>query len=56
LVCKVGAGTMTTHTVTDLTGDTAYHSVSTSTFYPPQPGHTRSISTIDGKWLGACTP
>lgn len=55
-VCKVGAGTMNSHTVTDASGDTAYHTESTSSFDPPTPGHSRSSTTIDGKWLGTCKP
>jgi hypothetical protein len=54
LVCKAGAGTMTTHSVTVMTGDTAYHTETTSTFDPPEPGHTRSVTTVDAKWLAAC--
>jgi hypothetical protein len=56
MVCKVGASTMTSHTVTDVTGDTAYHSESTSNIDPPTPGHARSTTIFDGKWLGTCKP
>jgi Protein of unknown function (DUF3617) len=56
MVCKVGAGTMTSHTVTVFTGDTAYHIDTTSTFDPPAPGHSRTSTTVDGTWLGPCPP
>ena len=49
-VCKVGASTMT-HSVTEATGDTGYHTESTSTFDPSTSGHSRSTTTIDAKWL-----
>jgi uncharacterized protein DUF3617 len=55
-VCKVGASTMTTHSVTDAAGDTAFHTESTSTFEPPTPGHSRSTTTIDAKWLSGSCP
>ena len=54
MVCKVGASTMTTHAATAHSGDGAYHSEMTSTFDPPSPAHSRTITTSDGKWLGAC--
>jgi hypothetical protein len=56
MVCKVGASTMTSHTVTVVTGDTAYHTESTSNTDPPTPHHGRSTTTFDGKWLGTCKP
>lgn len=56
MVCKVGTGTMTTHSVTAYSGDGAYHSEMTSTFDPPSPGHSRTVTTTDGKWLGSCKP
>ena len=54
MVCKVGTGTMTTHSTTAYNGENAYHSEMTSTFDPPTPNHSRSITTSDGKWMGAC--
>jgi len=54
MVCKVGTGTMTSHTVTVFNGENAYHSELTSTFDPATPGHGRSVTTSDGKWTGAC--
>ena len=56
MVCKVGASTMTSHSVTDAFGDTAYHTEMISSMDPPTPGHARSSTTIDGKWLGTCKP
>ena len=56
MVCKVGPGTMTSHSVTAFNGENAYHSELTSTFDPPSPGHSRSVTTSDGKWTGACKP
>ena len=56
MVCKVGTGTMTSHSVTAFSGDGAYHSEMTSTFDPPSAGHSRTITTSDGKWLGSCKP
>ena len=54
MVCKVGSGTMTTHATTAFSGDGAYLSEMKSTFDPPTPGHSRTMTTSDGKWLGAC--
>jgi hypothetical protein len=54
-VCKVGGSTMSSHTVTNVS-DNAYHTENTTTFDPPTPGHSRSSTTIDGKWLKTCTP
>jgi hypothetical protein len=53
LVCKTGASTSTSHTVTDYTGDTTYHTEMTTTSDPPD---GRSVAIIDGKWLRACQP
>jgi hypothetical protein len=53
LVCTTGRSTSTSHTVTDYTGDTAYHTETTTTSDPPD---SRSVTIIDGKWLGACKP
>jgi hypothetical protein len=53
-VCKVGARTMSTHSVSEASSDTAYHMEITSTFDPPAPGHLPSTTTIDGKWMGTC--
>jgi hypothetical protein len=54
MVCKVGASTMTTLSVTDAPTDSAYHTEMTMTYDPPMAGESRSTTTMDGKWLGAC--
>jgi|SRR5579872_1182683 len=54
LVCKTSAGTTTTHTVTTMTGENAYHTELTTTYDPPVAGRASSTTTVDGKWIGAC--
>ncbi len=55
LVCKSGAGVMTTHTVTAMIGDGAYHTALSMTEDPPAAGGASS-TTMDGKWIGVCKP
>ena len=56
LVCKSGGSVMTTHTVTAMAGDGAYHTDLSTTFDPPIAGNAKSTTTVDGKWIGACKP
>ena len=56
LVCKSGGSVMTTHTVTAMVGDGAYHTDVSTTFDPPVAGNAKSTTTVDGKWIGACKP
>jgi hypothetical protein len=53
-VCKLGATTMTTHSVMTFSGDTAYHTEGSATYDPPMMNMSESKSSIDGKWIGAC--
>ena len=54
-VCRVGPSQVTSHTVTTLTGDTAYTTVITSHYDPPMlGGRADSKMTQDAKWLGPC--
>jgi hypothetical protein len=53
MVCKAGAGTTTSHTVTAFANANAYHSELTMSHDPPSTGPaTRTV--VDGQWLGAC--
>ena len=54
MVCKMGEGTMTLHSVTAYSGDGAYHSEMKSTFDPPSPASPATTTVSDGKWLGEC--
>ena len=54
LVCKSGGSVMTTHTVTAMAGDGAYHTDLSTTFNPPIAGSATSTTTVDGKWISAC--
>jgi hypothetical protein len=54
MVCTTGGSTMTTHSVTTMSGDNAYHTELTSSFDPPIAGRVATTTTVDGKWLGAC--
>jgi hypothetical protein len=56
LVCKSGGAVMTTHTVTAMVGDGAYHTQHTMTLDPPLAGESSGTTTMDGKWIGACKP
>ena len=56
VVCKSGGSVMTTHTVTAMLGDGAYHTDVSTTFDPPVAGNAKSATTMDGKWVGACKP
>jgi len=56
MVCKNGPSTTTSHSVTTSSSVNAYHTELTSTYEPARPGLTRDVTTIDGKWLGACKP
>lgn len=56
LVCKTGGSIMTTHSVTTMTGENAYHTDLTTTHDPPIAGRATSTTTMDGKWIGACKP
>ena len=53
MVCKAGAGTMTSHGESTI-GDGVYHSETTTTFDPPSKDRARMITINDGKFLGPC--
>ncbi|MGH8712785.1 MAG: DUF3617 domain-containing protein [Casimicrobiaceae bacterium] len=54
--CKLGATTMTTHSVMVFTGNTAYHTDGSATYDPPFMNMTDAKTSIDGKWAGPCKP
>ena len=53
-VCKIGPGTMTSHSVMTVQGDTAYKTVVSATYDPPFMGMTESTTTIEGRNVGPC--
>ena len=53
-VCKIGPGTMTSHSVMTVEGDTAYKTVVKATYDPPFMGMTESTTTIEGRNVGPC--
>lgn len=55
-VCKMGSSTMSNHSMTEFSGENAYHTEMTMTYDPPMDGRSGTNVTIDGKWLGACNP
>lgn len=54
--CKLGATTMTTHSVMTFSGNTAYRTEASATYDPPLMNMTEAQTSIDGKWVGACKP
>jgi hypothetical protein len=53
-VCKLGATTMTAHSVMTFSGNTAYHTEGRATYDPPMANMSESKSSIDAKWVGEC--
>jgi hypothetical protein len=53
-VCNFGATTLTLHQETLMKGETAYHSVSESSYSPPLSGGGHSRTVTDGVWMGPC--
>ena len=53
-VCKLGATTMTAHSVMTFSGNTAYHTDGSATYDPPMMNMSESKSSIDAKWVGEC--
>ena len=54
LVCNVGTSTMSGQETREFNGDSAYHSVSVSTYDPPFASRTRKQIAVDGKFIGPC--
>jgi hypothetical protein len=52
--CNVSGSAINSHTVITVSGDTAYHSVSSATMVPPVAGMGNMTHASDGKWVGAC--
>jgi Protein of unknown function (DUF3617) len=52
-VCQSETSKHTVHSVTNFTGDTAFHADIASHYETPV-GRPDSKSTLDGKWMGAC--
>jgi hypothetical protein len=55
-VCKLGATTMTAHSVMTFSGNTAYHTDGSATYDPPMMNMSESKSSIDAKWVAECPP
>lgn len=57
-VCNLGQTKVTSTTHAVITGkfDSAYKIESMSKFDPPMYGKTEGMSTLEGRWLGACKP
>jgi hypothetical protein len=53
-VCKLGATTMTAHSVMTFSGNTAYHTEGRATYDPPMANMSESKSSIDAKRVGEC--
>ena len=53
-VCKIGPGTMKSHSVMTVDGDSAYKTVVSATYDPPFMGMTESTTTIEGRNVGPC--
>jgi len=53
-VCHVGPSTLTSRTVVTYSGDSAFHVVSDGVFSPALMGKTKSHTTMDAQWNGAC--
>ena len=53
-VCKVGDGTMISHSVMTLNGDTGYKTVVNATYDPPFMGMKESTTTVEGRNVGPC--
>jgi hypothetical protein len=53
-VCKIGPGTMTSHSVMTVAGDSAYKTVVSATYDPPFMGMKESTTTIEGRNVGPC--
>jgi hypothetical protein len=55
-VCKLGQTTMTTHSATVFSGNTAYHTEGSATYDPPLMNVTEAKTSVDAKWVGDCKP
>jgi len=53
-VCKIGPGTMTSHSVMTVDGESAYKTVVSATYDPPFMGMKESTTTIEGRNVGPC--
>ena len=53
-VCEMGGSKMTGHSVMTFLSDTAYHTTAQSAFDPPLMGMKNSLTTVEGKFMGAC--
>jgi hypothetical protein len=53
-LCEMGGSKMTGHSVMTFISDTAYHTTAQSTFDPPLMGMKGSVTTVEGKYMGAC--
>ena len=55
-VCNMGGSTMHSRSVMTLTGDTAYRTEIDTTFDPPMGGMSKTHSTVESHYVGACKP
>jgi hypothetical protein len=52
--CKVGATTISSTSTLTSSGDTSFHSETTTTYTPPMNGMSRSTMVQDQTYIGAC--
>jgi hypothetical protein len=52
--CQIGGSKVTSHSITTMSGDSAYHTDVNVHFEPALYGKSDSNSTQDAKWMGAC--
>jgi hypothetical protein len=53
-VCKVGETTITTKSVTTVSGDTAFHSEASTTYSPAFYGKSQGTTVTDQTYTGSC--
>jgi len=54
-VCTIAGTQIASHSITNFTADTAYHTDVKTHFEPPMGGKSDGTATQDGKWTGPCT-
>lgn len=52
--CSMGKMTIKSHSVTTMSGDTAYRTEVKSSFTPPMAGMSESATVVEGRHVGAC--
>lgn len=54
-VCSDGGQKINTRVRMEMQGDTGFRQSINATFDPPQQGRDKVSTSVDGKWLGACS-